>query len=97
MIALLFICVLSVFAIPTQIEGEILCNLCVGTIDKLKVLAEEKGVEAIQTYLDSLCAHVSGFLESLCESLVKFGADKLIELIENKVQSDIICQKISLC
>jgi len=84
-------------ACPVPIEGTIVCNLCTGTIDKLKEIAEKNGGSRVKEYLDTLCSKASGFISTLCNKLVDFGIDKLIELITNKVDSQVICEKIHAC
>ena len=85
------------FASVESHQGEIICNLCIDTCDKLKEIAETKGIDAVETYLNTLCDSVAGFLGKVCDSVVKFGMDELLKLIENHVKSDEICQTIKLC
>ena len=78
-------------------EGTIICNLCTGTIDKIKEILDRNGGQRVKDYIDNLCDKVSGFIASLCNKIIDFGIDKLIQLIEDKVDSQIICQKIHAC
>ena len=80
-----------------QYQGPIVCNLCVGTINKLKDILKKNGGQKVKDYLDTLCAKASGFIATVCNKIVDFGIDKLIKLIEDKVDSNVICQKVHLC
>ena len=80
-----------------ELQGTIICSLCTGLIERLKEILETHGADKIKAYLESLCDKASGFINTLCDKLVNFGIDKLIELIENKIDSNVICQKINVC
>lgn len=78
-------------------SGSIVCNLCTGAIDKIKEILEKNGGQRVKDYIDNLCNKASGFINSLCNKIIDFGIDKLIQLIENKVDSQVICEKIHAC
>lgn len=95
MFALLFI---SLFTFTFSLhQGEIVCNLCIDTVEHLKDIVENKGIEAAREYLDGLCAQAPGFLSNICTDIVNFGIDEILKMIENRVQSEEICQKIEAC
>ena len=97
-ILLLLSFILFAFAVPTpNYQGPIICNLCIDTINHLKNIVEDKGIESAREYLDSLCAQAPGFISNICTDFVNFGMDEILKLIENRVDSNIICQEIHAC
>lgn len=88
---------LFAFTVAQDKQGPIVCNLCIDTCEKLKELAETKGIETAREYLENLCSGVSGFLGSLCKGVVNFGMDEILKLIENRVEPEKICQNIGIC
>ena len=88
---------IEICPLPQELKGEIVCDLCTGTIDRLKDIIETSGAEKVKSYLETLCDKASGFINTICDKLVEFGIDKLIQLLENKVDSMEICQKVKLC
>nr|AAP80379.1 invapore A [Entamoeba invadens] len=78
-------------------EGKIVCNLCKDLIITLENLLTSKGADKVKEYIDNLCGKVSGFLAGLCTKVLDFGVDKLIEMINNKVDPATICSKIHAC
>ena len=91
------IALLVVFAAAQAVENKFVCTLCVDLVQVLKNLVENQGANAVRNYIDSLCGKASGFLSTLCTRVLDFGVDKLIELIENRVDPQQICQKIHAC
>ena len=90
--------ILFTFAAPTtNYQGPIVCNLCVDTVNHLKDIVEDKGIESARKYRDELCAQAPGFISNICTNFVNFGMDEILKLIENRVQPEEICQKIEAC
>ena len=98
MISVIFVLLLNinVYAINTK-QGEIVCNLCIDTVEHVKDVVETKGIEQARAYLEGLCAQAPGFLNTICTDFVDFGFDEILKLIENRVQPQEICQKMEAC
>jgi len=102
MISVIFILLLNinVNAVNANVnnkQGEIICNLCIDTIEHVKDVVEIKGIEQARAYLEGLCAQAPGFLNTICTDFVDFGFDEILKLIENRVQPQEICQKMKAC
>ncbi|BFU22068.1 nonpathogenic pore-forming peptide precursor, putative [Entamoeba histolytica HM-1:IMSS-B] len=96
--AIVFVLIFAVaFAVTATHQGEILCNLCTGLINTLENLLTTKGADKVKDYISSLCNKASGFIATLCTKVLDFGIDKLIQLIEDKVDANAICAKIHAC
>jgi len=102
MISVIFILLLNinVYAVNTNVntkQGEIVCNLCIDTVEHVKDVVETKGIEQARAYLEGLCAQAPGILNTICTDFVDFGFDEILKLIENRVQPQEICQKMEAC
>ena len=98
MISVIFILLLNinVYAVNAK-QGEIVCNLCIDTVEHIKDVVETKGIEQARAYLEGLCTQAPGFLNTICTDFVDFGFDEILKLIENRVQPQEICQKMEAC
>nr|Q07831.1 RecName: Full=Non-pathogenic pore-forming peptide amoebapore A; Short=APNP; Flags: Precursor [Entamoeba histolytica]AAA18632.1 pore-forming peptide [Entamoeba histolytica] len=95
--AIVFVLIFAVAFAVTLRQGPIVCNLCTGLINTLENLLTTKGADKVKDYIDSLCNKASGFIATLCTKVLDFGVDKLIQLIEDKVDANAICAKIHAC
>ena len=93
---LFFICLILVVA-SANIQGEAIYNLCTGLIHTLEELLLGKGSLAVKNYIETLCAKTSGLLETLCNKILDFGVDKLVEMIESKADPTTICTSLGAC
>ena len=55
-------------------QGPIICNLCIDACEKLKGIAQTKGIKAARN-----CQNVNGFLGSICSEIVDFGMNKILK------------------
>lgn len=93
MLALLFLFTLAFAQTCNCKGGDIICNICkqvIGVLDKLDG-------HRVKEYLENLCGKAEGFISTVCTRIADFGIDKLVELLHDKVEPEIICQHISLC
>lgn len=74
-------------------SGSVVCGLCKSLIGTLGNLDGHR----VKEYIDSLCAKASGFVATICIKITEFGIDKLIELLHEKVEPEVVCSKIKLC
>ena len=93
--AIFFIAIIAVaFA---AIEGEIVCNLCTSLVGTLENILTTSGAEKVRDYINTLCAKASGFIATICNSILNFGVDELIKLIQNRANPTEVCTKIHAC
>ncbi|BFU19590.1 nonpathogenic pore-forming peptide precursor, putative [Entamoeba histolytica HM-1:IMSS-B] len=88
---------LIVLLISFAVAGPIVCNLCIGLVNTLDGLIVNKGADRVKNYIDDLCGKADGFIAQLCEKLLSFGLDKLIDLIQSKVDPNAICAQMNAC
>ncbi|KAL7715600.1 Invapore A [Entamoeba marina] len=87
---------IAVFAI-SFVNANVLCNLCLDLIHTLEKLLTEDHIKKVEKYIDILCTRATGVFGALCSIIVDFGLEKLVELIQNKVDASEICQTVHAC
>ena len=91
------VALLVVFAAAQAVENRFVCNICVDLVSTLKEVVETKGSAAVKGYIDDLCGKASGLVGVLCNRILDFGVDKLVALIESRVDASSVCAKIGAC